>query len=618
MNIGNSNINPLPSKGINFSLVKGDTLRLSSSFPNNEPDPHQSSLRVYLDISTTNFEQLPDDLSYNDDFILFDKYRSILSRLQYNDFDLVDNFTLDLKEISKKLRWIDRRLSRPFLSTEEREQLVKEAQKYVKLSQKMLNEFSNSLNIYADRYLIDVPLDYAKLVKKLGYSSETLSLNLWFNKGSLSILLDSGESHSFDFAYISRAYAGKYHPAKGIFKGSQEAKRLMKDLLTLSKLISGNLYSYRKGKASPHTTIHNLIPVRHFVFTGSKTLSYFLWDKIRNGDDKALKTFKEVTAKTLKAFLSYLASKENISGDILFGFTVNIHVTGDKNPFEPHFHSHCLTLFICFDKKQKRWFRFNPILNKDDLDKLREFWKTNLIEAFGKGVFAGDLEKEFNVWVSDQYHSLPLAVAPIFFELKYASRKLFTNYANYFEAHDFENSYIEDPDFVNFVFNYENRTERYGFLTNIKRYIKLSCGDILDKHIKDLEYNIRLIEDDLKINGEFMSDDLKSKLFLELESNKKELENLKLKGLNYLIEKIQNKILDQLSNENINKEKIVNFLNLLFKAQGKRIIEHTFHSEYEDLPLYELLDLLEDPKVLLVNDRHPSLEFIWLNCNDYG
>lgn len=592
------------------------TLNLDAFLGGVTGSPSSPALGVYLDISTTNEGHQPEDGDgVSEPFTWYDKFKSILSRFEHEGIEKVDSFTLELREITKKLNWIDRRLSKDFLDDREREQLLSLKAKYLKFSQKLIGALSKSINLYADRFFVDVPKDYGILLKELGYSSDTLSLHVWLNKGVFEVVLDDNSSHKFDFAYISKVKAGKYHPVKGIGKGSQEAKRVLRDLLILSQLLENNLLSYRKGK---HVTTHNLIPVRHVILTAPKELSYAFWRILKGGDSSILKIFKSLTAKTLNEFLTYLASKEKVSGRLLFGFTVNVHVTGDKNPFEPHFHSDCIVTFICFDKDKNEWFRLNPLLNEGDLTKLRELWKNNLIEAFGELLSDDTKAKDFDVWVGENYYSLPLDIAPVFFELKYASRKLFVNFANFFEVNQFDESLISDLEFVKFVFSYENRTERYGFLTNIKRYLSLSCSDIVNYRISELEELIKAIEFDLELNGDSMSENMKNALFNKLSELKAELQALKSKGFDYLFENVKAKAEGMLSKENISKERIFNILNTFFKAQNRYIVHYDFFIEYEDIPLWEFLDSFINEDIFILNDRHPSIEFIKLRGVDYG
>ena len=595
------------------------TLNLDAFLGGRTGSPSSPALGVYLDISTVDEgHQSEDRHGDSDTFIWFDKHKDLISRFSYEGVEKSDNLALKLREVSKKLRWIDRRLSRDDIDSEERNKLLSLRERYVKLSQKLLNILSKSVNIYADRFFVDVPKDYAKLVYELGYSSDKLALHLWFNKGVLEVFLDDNSSHKFDFAYISKVRAGKYHPAKGISKGSQEAKRVLRDLLILSEMLEGNLLSYRKGNISTYVTTHNLIPIRHVILTAPKELSYAMWEIIKGGDKSIIKVFRSVGAKTLNEFLEYLASKEKISGKLIFGFTGNTHPTGDKNPFEPHFHNDFIVTFICFDKKTKKWFRLNPLLNEEDLKKLRELWKNNVIAVFGELLSDDTKSKDFDVWVGDNYYSLPLDIAPVFFELKYASRKLFTNYANYFEVNDFDESSFKDKDFVKFVFDYENTTVRYGFLKDIKRYLKMSHSDLVEKRIRELERMIKDIEFDLEVNKDVMGENLRNALLDKLSELKAELEDLNLRGFDYLFEKAKDKAGELLSKENITKERVISILNLFFKAQNKHIVSYDFFVEYEDIPFWELLDVISNNDVLILSDRHPSIEFILLRGVDYG
>nr|O54003.1 RecName: Full=Replication initiator protein; Short=Rep75 protein; AltName: Full=ORF1 [Pyrococcus abyssi GE5]CAA05626.1 rep75 [Pyrococcus abyssi GE5] len=588
---------------------------------------------VYLDISTTN-EGISEEFSSNTEskspllkvcgvsskssegdgssFIWFDKYRSVISRLEHSGFVEVERTVLKLRKISKELRSINKQLSRLFLDDRERAKLLSRKRKYLDFARALIGSISKSLTLYADRFFVEVPQDYAKLIQKLGFSSDTLLLHLFVNSGVLEVFLDDNSSHKFRIAYISKVHAGKYHPVKGISKGSQEAKRVLRDLLVLSELLEGSLVSYRSGGVE---TIHHLIPVRHFVLTAPKELSFSIWASLKKGDSSLFRAFKDAGAKAIKEFLSYLASKEHISGNLLFGFTINVHVTGDKNPFEPHFHIDAIVTFICYDKSSTKWFRLNPLLSESDLKKLRDIWKNVLLSYFGELLSEDTKSKDFDVWAGDNYYSLPLDVPQVFFELKYASRKLFVNFVNYFEQSNFDESSVSDWDFVRFVFEYSNRTERYGFLTNIKRYLSMSCSHLVEKRVQELEEFISRIEFDLSVNGNKMSDSLKRALLERLEYLKDELSELKERGFEYLFERALEKAEELLSNDNLTLERVIHILETLFTALGKSIVNYNFYVELEDVSFREFVDYLYDnhlSDVLVFSDRHRSITIIRL------
>lgn len=598
----------------------GLTLSPSSSFTFSHPtlcpapDLAQRTLGVYVHISPSDSSGESSDVAAIGEPhpIHYFKYRSILSRFEHNGYEELNRFALDLREIRKKIRWITKRLTKEWLSDGERQQLKNMFSRYAKLSQKLVNELSKRLPIYADRFFIDVPQGYAELVKYLGYSSDDLYLSVWLSKGTLKISLDDGSSSNLPFAYLSKVHAAKLHPAKGIHKGSKEAKRVLKDLLLLHEFLEGNLLSYRKGE---HVTTHNLIPVRHYVLTAPKELSNAIWGALKSGDKTLFKLFKKVAAKTMKEFLIYLAETERVEGELLPAFTLNIHITGDQNPFEPHFHADIVAVHVIYDKATNRWFRLKPILDEDDLEQLRALWKKNLINTFAFLISGDTKQKEFNVWVGDQYYSVPTDLSSLLFVIRYAARKMFVNFANFFERNEFDPSLITDPEFVKFVFEYENRLERYGFLKNTHSYLSKLGDKVVEMKVKEIRALLDFAESDLMLNHDTMSEALRKSLEAKIEALRDELEHLEREGFEYLYRKAEEKAERLLSNENLTQERIISLLDTIFEMQGKRIVGYEFHIEEEDIPLWQFLDELEQSGVgvVLLSDRHRSLGFIFLD-----
>lgn len=602
-----------------FLKLWGSRLGISSPSPTTHPTltpstgSCQTSLGVYVHISPSDLGGSIDDASFNDDHrpIHYLKYRSIMSRFEYHDYEELHTLTLDLKKIRSTIRWINKRLTKEWIPNDERQKLRASLSMYVKFSQKLVNDLSRRLPIYADRFFVEVPEGYAELLKYLGYPSDTLYLSVWLSKGTLELSFDGGSSSELPFAYLSKVHAGKFHPAKGIHKGSKEAKRVLKDLLLLSEFLEGLLFSYRKGD---HVTTHNLLPVRHYVLTAPKELSQFIWERLKNGDDSLLKLFKKVSAQTMKDFLIYLAKKEKVEGDLLPAFTLNIHPTGDLNPFEPHFHADIIAVHVVYDKAQNKWFRLNPLLNEDDLHFLRTLWKKHLLNSFSSFIFEDTKLKDFNIWAGDQYYSVPIDKVSILFVLRYASRKMFVNFANFFENNEFDPSLISDPAFVKFLFEYENRLERYGFLKNTRSYLSKLSSEVVDVKIKEIKALLDVAESDLILNSDAMSETLRQSLEAKVKALRDELNHLENEGFDYLYKKTEEKVQKMLSNENLTQERIINILDTLFEAQGKRIVGYQFNIEEENVPLYEFLNELDDSDLspVLLSDRHKSLKFIWL------
>lgn len=575
--------------------------------PNHPPDSTCSTLWVYLDISPIKHSEPTHDEVPIERYL---NYRSISSRLEARGYELQGKLRLNLSEIRRRLRFIEKRLSRADISEDERKALEKEKAQLLKVSRKLLNQLNKRYPIYGDRYMVDVNEGYSELAKALNIDPEDVSISVWLNAGVVDLEFDDSSKASLKLAWVSKVKASRYHPVKGISKGARAGKRIVEDLLIMSELLENQLYSYRKGN---YETVHALIPVRPIVLTAPKELSFYIWECLRAGDSKAFKKFKKVSAKVVKSFLQFKAEREHVKGDLEFGFVLNIHPAGDSNPFEPHFHTHVVLVLIAYDKTQNKWYRLNPIFDEKDLEKLRELWKVELIKAFGDSLSEDTKSKEFNVYVGERYFSLPVDYVSLLFELKYNARKMFVNLANYYERNDFNPVVLkESEDFVRFLFTYENRTERFGFLKDIKRYLTPLGEGIVNKRLSEINELLSYFEFEVNLSElEGMSDDLRSKLELKLKSLKEEKEALESYGFDYLFEEAERKAKELLSYERVTEERIIHILESLF---GKTVIGYKFVVAEEDIPLWKFLDDCPDThSLMLISDRHKSVEFLLFN-----
>jgi len=566
----------------------------------------QRSLGVYLDISTTNDHPT---ITYSPASYVF--YRSVTGRLERLKFEPQGKVRVDLYKLKKRLFYIERRLSNWRVSEEEKRALREEREKLLKTAHKLLEFVTSRSTLYGDRFIMDVPTGYVKLCQLLDIDPSDVGLSVWVNSSVVDLEFEDASRSSLKLSYVSKVMAGKFHPVKGISKGSQEAKRIVRDLLSLQELLDGFLLSSHKGK---YVTANSLLPVRFFVLTPPKEVSLLVWYRIKLFDDySALKTFKKVSAETVRDFLMYLAEKEGLSfrrKDFVPGFVLNIHITGDSNPFEPHVHSHVAVPFVVYDKRSKNWYRLNPLLSEEDLQKLREIWKVKVIEAFGEVLSDETLVKEFNVYAGDRYYSLPHDYVDVLFELKYNARKMFVNYANFYERNPFREEGL-DLDFVRFVFSYENRTERFGFLTNLKRYLSHLSLSVLEKRLREVSEMLEFVESDLSAVDRDKYPLLYQSLLEKAEVLKAERDRLKSlledpdKAFDALFEEALQNADKMLSREKITEERIISILEGLF---GKRVVGYKFVTVDEMIPLHEFLE--SHPSLALLSDRHKTVEFM--------
>jgi len=610
MTVGKTHINPLLSSASSSSSWGSSPS--SSPFPSQPTDSTQKRLGVYLDISTTNDtgELLSQrGLTVNHPPEAYTFYRSVTGRLERLKFEEQGRVRVNLREIKRRLFYINRRLERWDIPDEERSALLEERSRLTQTAKHLLSFVQSHSVLYGDSFIIDVPKGYSQLLHYLGINPSDADISAWVTSSVVDIEFDDSSKSALKLAYISRVIASKYHPVKGFSKGSQEAKRLVRDFLILQKFLDGIALTYHKGG---YVTANSLLPGRSFVLTAPKEVSNFIWSELRSGDDSALKTFKLVSAKTIKDFLWYLVEKYSLpisKRDAVFGFVLNIHPTGDQNPFVPHFHSHSFVLLIVYDKKSKRWFRLNPVLTEEDLQKLREFLKANLIDAFGGVISEDTLKKDFNVYVGERYYSLPADYVDVIFELKYNARKMFVNFARHYESNSFNPNF--DKEFVDFVFSYDNRTERYGFLTNLKRYLSDVSLSAIQKRRDELSEFLERIESDLSVLDPEQFPAMYNALVEKAEVIRSEISLLdsalsdSSNAFKLLYSEFLKEIEDLLSNQRITEERIINVLEGLF---GKRIIGYKFIPIEEDIPLSRFLE--SNPSVVLLSDRHKTIEFM--------
>ena len=604
-------INPLPSSVSPSSLSSSSPS--SSPFPPQSTDSTQKSLGVYVHISTTNegeHSRSGRGITVTTPSLeAYSNFRSVTGRLERLKFEFDGKVRSDLQKLSRRISWIRRRLLRRDISDDERSSLASELKSLLQMSSKLLNLVSSRTALYGDRFIVDVPEGYVKLCRSIGVNPSDVDISIFVSSAVVDLEFEDSSRSSTKLAYVDRVFAGKRHPAKGIHKGSQEAKRIVRDLLILHEFTDGLLLSPHKGG---YVTSNSLMPVRAFVLTLPKEVSLHIWQHLKSGDDSSFKLFKRISAEAVKDFLLYLAQKNSVpvtKSNFLPGFVQNIHVIGDSNPFEPHYHSHFVVPFVVYDKRSKNWYRLNPILNEDDIQMLRDIWKSKVIEAFGEVLCGDTLSKEFNVYVGDRYYSLPSDYVGVLFEVRYNARKMFVNYANYYERNPFTKDF--DAEFVKYVFEYENRTERYGFLTNLKRYLSSISVATLQKRREELLESLEIAEGDL-IGVDPDKFPLMYKAIQErIDSLREEIKRLDSlirdpgSAFDVLYKEVKAGVDRLLSRERVREERIVNVLQSLF---AKRVIGYKFIPLEQNVPLYQFLESVRS--LVVLSDRHKTVEFM--------
>lgn len=604
-------INPLPSSVSSSSPSSSSPS--SSPFPSQFTESTQKSLGVYVHISTTNegeHSRSGRGITVTTPPIeAYSNYRSVTGRLERLKFESDGKVRTDLRKLMRRILWIRRRLLRRDISDDERSSLTSELQSLLQMSSKLLSLVSHRTALYGDRFVVDVPEGYVKLCRSIGINPSDVDISIFVSSAVVDLEFEDSSRSSTKLAYVDRIFAGKRHPAKGLYKGSQEAKRVVGDLLILQEFLDGLLLSYHKGD---YVTSNSLLPVRAFVLTLPKEVSLYIWQQWQFGDKSAFKLFKRVSAEAVKEFLWYLAQKNSVpagKSHLLPGFVQNVHVTGDNDPFTPHYHSHFLVSFAVYDKRSKNWYRLNPLLDEDDIQMLRDIWKSKVIEAFGEVLCGDTLSKEFNVYVGDRYYSLPSDYVDVLFEMRYNARKMFVNYANYYERNPFTEDF--DAEFVKYVFKYENRTERYGYLTNLKRYLSSISVATLQKRREELLESLEIAEGDL-IGVDPDKFPLMYKAIQErIEALRKEIDRLgslirdPKSAFDALYKEVKAGVDRLLSRERVREERIVNILQGLF---AKRVIGYKFVPLERNVPLHQFLEGVRS--LVVLSDRHKTIEFM--------
>jgi len=613
MNVGDLNIKALSSQSSgNSSRGSGEALKLCSPSLYSLADSRQVSLGVYVQYSTIDDGEPSEVEAPVHSLHSYHRYSSACSRFRHAGYDVVGKLRFSYRKFWKTVHVAKRKLSNPNLSQTEIQSISSELAKTLAYAKGSLKLLTKRIPLYGDYYAIYVPEDYSKFIKFLGFSPDDVHAGIWITKARAHLEFDDGLSESLDINYISRVSASRYHPLKGIFKGSQEAKRILHDLFILSDLLEGNLYSNR----SQSETVHNLLPLRPVVLTAPKDISQLIWNLQKIGDDSAFKSFKKAGAKAIRRFIKYLAESEKVpTSDLVDGFILNVHVVGDSNPFVPHYHIHALLVLAVYDKSESKWYRLKPLFGEPEIEKLREFWTEELSKAFGSLVPS---HKKLDVWAGDRYYSLPVDVASVFFEIKYNARKLFVSYAQYYAVHSFNPDDVENLDFVHFVFKYKNRTERYGFMKNVKRYL-VSLGEkLVSSRLSEVVELLEFAESELALNGDNMSEKLRNEIEERVRVLKEEKERLETEGFEYLYQQAEQKAEKLLSRENITHERIIGLLDTLYSSQGRRIVGYEFEVIEDDVPLWEFLDELAStdgppPPLVLIGDKHRFVEFVCLD-----
>nr|WP_192965006.1 hypothetical protein [Thermococcus prieurii] len=163
------------------------------------------------------------------------------------------------------------------------------------------------------------------------------------------------------------------------------------------------------------------LPVRSSPHQVSVCATGELWGGV---DLQACKLVRDAASHAVKRFALYKLAREGVElreRDAVVTFTLNVHLSGDTDPFTPHLHAHVLFYLIVYDKRSKRVYRLNPLFDERDISALRSFWKEAVHELVaGLNVPDALFSQVWNVYVDNRYFNL--FADSDFFELLHTMR----------------------------------------------------------------------------------------------------------------------------------------------------------------------------------------------------
>jgi len=478
---------------------EGDKWGVRGAVPPQGTGSAQASLGVYVQISANSAGHPTLRVAHN--LEEYTHFASVAGRLDRLKFEREGAVWKRLRDVRKRLRVIDARLEREH-DKSERARLLDERARLVRESLKLLELVQKREVLYGGRFYVSVPSRFLSFVHQLGYAPSAVDAQFWVSSSVVDVRFVDDSRATLKFSFIDHMHTGKLHPAKALSKGATAARRVFSDVFALAYVWEGSMLSAHKKRNSVYFTTVNELPARFFVLTVPSSLSLRMYELYRSGDEKVFANFRSAVSKTIRDFLIERARREGISlkkEDAQVGFVVNIHLTGDDDPFRPHVHAHVFVLLVVFDKKSNRVYRLRPLFDKDDIALLRSIWQKEILKRFDVPV--EDAEKVWDVHVGDEYFNVAdVRSAPqLLFSLRYNSRKFSIDYARYLESHSAPDSF--DEEFVRLMLDYENRTYRYGFLVNVERVLRVFAVERVRRELERVHERISLVESDLLSAG---------------------------------------------------------------------------------------------------------------------
>nr|WP_015647770.1 RepTP1 [Thermococcus prieurii]AGL12821.1 RepTP1 [Thermococcus prieurii] len=500
----------------------------------------QRALGVYLDILPT-VDRSPIEVEHRvEEYYPYVSVKSRLSKLKFEQDLMIKK---QLNEVKREINYVRKRLER-CASHEECAQLRERLNALLTESQKLLDLLNKRDILYIDDFLLDVPRDYLELLTQLGFDMNDATCDIFVSIADAHVEFDNARSRTYRVVYVDELHARTLHPAWGVSKGKRAAFRILRDSLMLSEVLKGVMLSAHKKRNHVTFTRVETLSVRPLVLTMPKELSQLIFEAFKRGeigdvaklldkhrpvDLQACKLVRDAASHAVKRFALYKLAREGVElreRDAVVTFTLNVHLSGDTDPFTPHLHAHVLFYLIVYDKRSKRVYRLNPLFDERDISALRSFWKEAVHELVaGLNVPDALFSQVWNVYVDNRYFNL--FADSDFFELlhtmRYNARRQHYDVVKYLRSHELPDAY--DADFVRYLLDYSNQTTRYGLLADVKRYARVFARERVRLELDELDERLRILRDELHYTRPSERSDILAEI-RALNERKKRLLNL--------------------------------------------------------------------------------------------
>ena len=299
-------------------------------------------------------------------------------------------------------------------------------------------------------------LDYDEVSAKIITSAEI--------EGYYEVFCGEGR-HIVYYPKISNM--GKFNPYRKHKTARRSSSRFVKALLKLAEFLQDVI---RKG-------IYNIC----IELTYPKSFSYKLYDDFYTPQRIANECFKE--------FYEWLKSSLLKSENEELGLCQNLHLWSTKNPFEPHLHHHINMANLIWNRSEKKFIRFSPMLN---VDELRSVWKEILQKRGIETPENVDVRIRF-IPINNEWRNKN----DLFRRFRYCSRSVVLDFCRFFEENEFSDDLLSNKEYLINLLFYVNRRVNYGWFRYINRILKL-LDEIRAEEMDDFTKEEELILKDLE------------------------------------------------------------------------------------------------------------------------